>query len=830
MLKKIVPFCTLYGIHLTISHSAFSKSPMNDTPLQRDDLKPSREWVKDTDRKWCKLCLRKFSLFNRRYHCRMCGDVFCSACMTFIMIVVGNEPKHSVRICGSCVSAHKAKYVSRSPPMSSNLGESTPVQKITKAASVPLSAALTASAPGHRIRPRQKNRTDLLNGNSSILLTKPEPTTWRLHDLVNSVSFPDSPSWRYEWPRPPIPFNEFQRLEAIRAMDLSFSMPDSFCDMLCKGYECPMAGVTIIDDKTVHFKSRVGIVHEDMARHLSLDAHVICTTEPFVVLNMGEHRVFQKHPLYTMGQVKFYAAMPLVTHEGFAIGTVFVMDTKPRKGFFDRCLVGMTRMSLQHIMEKQGVHVSIPISQINQVDVTPRQVENILVSLLSKTNDIQEQLRRPMPEANLEKNWTKEALTVNDVYRDRLLVKEIELFVDLGDALGMSGPQRNVLFHKFLHLDWMRRSAITLQDLFLYCGLRRSRFADRMFEPPKNGFRQFENRFELVQLTCALFNFLTLPAPKVVQWVVAQMKEDVVVSSLLSDGDKSTPLRQEIAELLIFVYGTLSPNEKSLKSVLETLYLSPSVDTQYDFATSHGMTNLRQFLTRFPGKPDKLFLKLTVPWIVLIYPVFWIQRTLRRRIMGPKFWRDLQAKRESWDNAKIFYQPQELIDEANSRRAEQQRKIEDDGKSQILSKVLPIDCKVEKDNEVDKRVEGPYDFANVIQAYPNEEKAWEVTADNILSAIHIKQLQIDGKFSGSISDEYARISQALYEGGLTPVEVQDVRKSIVKQYGYNFADFVVGLSHLKEQQASFDDNSVHKGKQSKCVPPVRWEKVSILLS
>ncbi|ETW06142.1 hypothetical protein H310_03727 [Aphanomyces invadans] len=409
-----------------------------------------------------------------------------------------------------------------------------------------------------------------------------------------------------------------------------------------------------------------------------------------------------------------------------------------------------------------------------------------------------------------EESWTKDKLIKNDVYRDRLLAQEIAAFVDLGDALGMTGAQRHAMFEKFLHVDWMRRSAISVQELCMYCGLRRTRFADCILPLPRanDGFRQFHHRFELVQLMAALFNVCTLPAAKLVAWVVDQAKVDPIVQTLVPDCDKNPPLRLQLAQLLVFVTGTLTPNEKYLKSALESLYLSTS-DTRT--ASSHGMTTLESFLRRFP---------------VLIFPVFWLQRTLRRRVMGTKFWTQLQAKRASWGSSQIFYTPLELMEEARAYTLADTggMRTKDDGEinqtatksTHLLAKVLPVATQdadesnlgVEDDSE-------SFELAATIQQYSNEAVAWEVTADNLLAAIHIKQVQMDGNAtldsSKAVGVEHLRIMKALKDGTLSPTEAVSIRKSIVKQYGYHFADFIVGYSHLKPQRR----NPVASHKQSK---------------
>ncbi|KAF0718242.1 Aste57867_1811 [Aphanomyces stellatus] len=389
-------------------HRTVSAPQLMDTTVDRDELKPGHEWVKNSDRLWCKLCAKKFTLFLRKHHCRMCGDVFCSACTTFVTIVVRDEPKNSVRICGPCIAVHKTRYTSRRGPTTSLL-ESTPLARASKSVSVPSSStSIAMSAPGHRMRPRHEG-TPLARhrkSNSGIQdITLPKASTWHMYDLVDARLYPETYPWEYKWPRPPTSAFESDRAAILRSLNLDVRIPDNICDLLCKGYECPMAGVSFIDESTQYYKSRVGIVQDEMALHLSPCAYTICGRDPFVVLNLADDVRFKAHPLVTVAGVLFYAGAPLVTDGGIVIGTVFVMDTKPRKSCFDTCLTSMARMALHQIMDKQDALIASSLSassrlgSLHQTDVTPRQVESILVNLLSKTNDIQEQLRRPPPRA-----------------------------------------------------------------------------------------------------------------------------------------------------------------------------------------------------------------------------------------------------------------------------------------------------------------------------------------------------------------------------------------------------------------------------------------------
>jgi len=56
-------------------------------------------WVPDSDAKLCRQCESKFTLTNRRHHCRHCGEVVCGGCSGTKRSLKGQG---RVRICDNC--------------------------------------------------------------------------------------------------------------------------------------------------------------------------------------------------------------------------------------------------------------------------------------------------------------------------------------------------------------------------------------------------------------------------------------------------------------------------------------------------------------------------------------------------------------------------------------------------------------------------------------------------------------------------------------------------------------------------------------------------------
>lgn len=130
--------------------------------------------------------------------------------------------------------------------------------------------------------------------------------------------------------------DEAARLHALQSYAILDTPPEEAFDQLAtlaaRVCRCPMAVVNFVDSERQWFKAAVGIPLPQTDRAIAFCAHVLDgRRDAVVVADTAEHPIFATNPLVVdEPRIRFYACVPLVSPEGFALGTLAVMDTVPR--------------------------------------------------------------------------------------------------------------------------------------------------------------------------------------------------------------------------------------------------------------------------------------------------------------------------------------------------------------------------------------------------------------------------------------------------------------------------------------------------------------------
>lgn len=128
---------------------------------------------------------------------------------------------------------------------------------------------------------------------------------------------------------------EEMRLEALRSYRIldTAAHPcfDAVTEAASRALDMPIALVTFIDEHRQWFKSAVGLSLRETPRAHAFCNHTIQGDRPLIVEDARADARFADNPLVTgKPGIRFYAGIPLIDHEGFALGALCVIDTRPR--------------------------------------------------------------------------------------------------------------------------------------------------------------------------------------------------------------------------------------------------------------------------------------------------------------------------------------------------------------------------------------------------------------------------------------------------------------------------------------------------------------------
>ena len=135
---------------------------------------------------------------------------------------------------------------------------------------------------------------------------------------------------------PIIPENEEARIRALHSYEILVSKPEkyfnNFAEIIAKSFNVPIALISLVDKDEVFFKANVGMEGSNgAARGVSLCSLAILSSEPTVFEDALKEPCLLANPLVAGNfGLRFYAGAPLITPDGFNIGTVCVVDKIPR--------------------------------------------------------------------------------------------------------------------------------------------------------------------------------------------------------------------------------------------------------------------------------------------------------------------------------------------------------------------------------------------------------------------------------------------------------------------------------------------------------------------
>jgi len=162
----------------------------------------------------------------------------------------------------------------------------------------------------------------------------------------------------------PIAPNEGNRLQAVHRSKLADSSSEEQFDRLvwlaAWGLESPIALMTILTSEYQWFKASYGMEMEKTPRSWAFCNYTINQKGIFEVQDLREHPVFSTNPAVVGAPYfRFYAGAPIYDPDGFALGSICIMDFQPRqldaqqkKALLELAAIASEEVKLQEVLSR----------------------------------------------------------------------------------------------------------------------------------------------------------------------------------------------------------------------------------------------------------------------------------------------------------------------------------------------------------------------------------------------------------------------------------------------------------------------------------------------
>ncbi|PSB17702.1 diguanylate cyclase [filamentous cyanobacterium CCP2] len=181
------------------------------------------------------------------------------------------------------------------------------------------------------------------------------------------------------------PINEAERLQALHRYNVLDTPPeiafDRITSMAARLFDVPIAFVSLVDESRAWFKSCYGLKLREVPRNSTLCSFALLCNEVLVIPDTQQDDRLQDNPtdnpfapfVQKEPGVRFYAGAPLLTQDGFNLGTLCLLDTKPGKALTEQQQATLTDLAAMVVDElelrlaaQKVSHIDAALLQISQ--------------------------------------------------------------------------------------------------------------------------------------------------------------------------------------------------------------------------------------------------------------------------------------------------------------------------------------------------------------------------------------------------------------------------------------------------------------------------------
>jgi two-component sensor histidine kinase len=218
-----------------------------------------------------------------------------------------------------------------------------------------------------------------------------------------------------------IPTNESERLTAVRRYDVLDTPPDGAFDRItaiaARRFGVPIAIISVVDENRIWFKSHYGLDVKQIGRDPGLCASAILSDLPHILPDASKDIRSLANPLVA-GEfgLRFYAGVPLRTSDGYNLGTLCVIDKKPRT--IDQAQMDDLKDLASVVMDQLELRLS-SIRAVHQAHMLAREIDHrVMNSLQFVSSMLTMQGRATSPESSAQlKQAADRVMVVARVHR-----------------------------------------------------------------------------------------------------------------------------------------------------------------------------------------------------------------------------------------------------------------------------------------------------------------------------------------------------------------------------------------------------------------------------